>query len=407
MLRRKLLGVVVVGLVLALTLVGCAPREVATPAQPPIKIGALASLSGALQDYGQQMRRGFELGLKYATDGTMEVGGRKIEVIWEDTTTVPDVARERALKLLEQDKVDLLVGPTSSADALAVLPLAQEFKRVIVVEPAAADVITGLFWNRYVFRSGRNTAQDAAAMADIVSRPGVRIATFAPDTAFGRAAVTPFVPQAMARGASVVLQEFAPATATDFTSFILRIKEAKPDYLFVVWAGANNPWRQLMELDVQGAGTQIVTGAPEIAALRLMNDMVGMRGFTVYYHSVPPTNPMNDWLIAEHKKHHNNQPPDIFVSGGMAAASAIVTALKKTNGVTDADTLINAMRGMEFQTPTGLRWFRSEDHQAMQPLFEIELTRVEGVDHPVPVLVRVIEAGRIAPPVTVPAGAVR
>ncbi len=116
---------------------------------------------------------------------------------------------------------------------------------------------------------------------------------------------------------------------------------------------------------------------------------------------------MNDWLIAEHRKHHNNQPPDIFVSGGMAAASAIVTALRKTNGVTDSELLISTMRGMEFQTPTGLRHFRSEDHQAMQPLFEIVLNRVEGVDHPVPTLVRVIEAGRIAPPVTVPVGAKR
>ncbi|MBS3937294.1 MAG: substrate-binding domain-containing protein [Peptococcaceae bacterium] len=405
--RKKWFGVVAVVLALMVALAGCAPRAVVTPPQPPIRIGALASLSGALQDYGQQMRRGFELGLKYATDGTMEVAGRKIEVIWEDTTTVPDVARERAKKLLEQDKVDLLVGPTSSADALAILPLAEEFKRVIVVEPAAADVITGFFWNRYVFRTGRNTAQDAAAVADIVAAPGVRIATFAPDTAFGRASMAPFVPQAMARGAAVVHQEFAPATATDFTAFILRIKAAKPNFLFVAWAGANNPWRQLMELDVQGAGIKIVTGAPEIAALRLMNDMVGMRGFTVYYHTVPPTNPMNDWLIAEHRKHHNNQPPDIFVSGGMAAASAIVTALRKTNGVTDSELLISTMRGMEFQTPTGLRYFRSEDHQAMQPLFEIVLNRVEGVDHPVPTLVRVIEAGRIAPPVTVPVGAKR
>jgi len=95
-LRKKWFGVVAVVLALMVALAGCAPRAVVTPPQPPIRIGALASLSGALQDYGQQMRRGFELGLKYATDGTMEVAGRKIEVIWEDTTTVPDVARERA-----------------------------------------------------------------------------------------------------------------------------------------------------------------------------------------------------------------------------------------------------------------------------------------------------------------------
>jgi branched-chain amino acid transport system substrate-binding protein len=407
--RRKLFFLISVLLIMSLAVTGCpqrAPEPAAKQELPPVRIGALASLSGVLEDYGKQMRRGFELGLEYLTDGTMEVAGRKIEVIWEDTTTVPDVARERATKLLDQDKVDLLVGPTSSADALAILPLVEEFKRVIIVEPAAADVITGQFWNRYVFRTGRNTAQDAIAMADIIAAPGAKIATLAPDTAFGRAGITPFIPAAMARGASIVIQEFPPAAATDFTPYLLRIREAKPDYLFVVWAGANNPWRQIMELDLKGAGITISTGAPEIAALRMMRDIVGMHGFTVYYHSVPPSNPMNDWLVAEHKKRFGS-PPDIFTSGGMAAASAIVTALEKTGGSTDTETLIAALRGMEFDSPTGKRWFREEDHQAMQPLFEITLNELAGVDHPVPTLVRVISAERLAPPVTVPKGARR
>jgi branched-chain amino acid transport system substrate-binding protein len=398
---RLAVGVLLAGAMLASA---CA-RPAEPPAVEPIRIGGLASLSGALQDYGQQMRRGFELGLEFATEGTMAVAGRKIEVIWEDTTTVPAIAKERALKLLETDKVHLLVGPTSSADALAVLPLAEEFNRVIVVEPAAADVITGPAWNRFVFRTGRNTAQDAIAMADIIARPGVRVAMFAPDTAFGHAYVRPFVPAAQARGAVVVATEFAPADATDFSAPLLRIRDLDPDYLFVIWAGANNPWRQIVEMRLHEQ-MQITTGAPEIAALRMMMDVVGMRGFTVYYHTVPPANPINDWLVTEHQKRFG-MPPDIFTSGGMAAAIAIVTALEKTEGVTDAETLITTMRGMEFDSPTGRRWFRSEDHQAMQPLFEVTLEAVSGVDHPVPTLVRVISAERVTPPVTVPAGAKR
>lgn len=398
-------------LVLALVLVvaGCGGDNGEPPPPDettPIKIGALSSLSGVLEDYGNQFKNGFELGLEYLTDGTMEVAGRKLEVIWEDTTTVPDVARDRATKLLDVDKVDLLVGVTSSADALAISPIAEEFERVIIFEPAAADAITGPFWNRYIFRTGRNTAQDAIAMADVIASPGARIATLAPDTAFGRAGVDPFVPQALARGAEIVIQEFPPADATDFTSYILRIIEEKPDYLFVVWAGANNPWRQLQELDVQGAGITISTGAPEIAALRMMNEVVGMHGFTVYYHSVPPANPMNDWLVETHQERFGS-PPDIFTSGGMANASAVITLLEKTNGETDTELLIETLRGMEFDSPTGNRWFRSEDHQAMQPLFEITLEEVPGVDHPVPQLIRVISAERLAPPVTVPPDAPR
>ncbi len=370
----------------------------------PVKVGALTSLSGVLEDYGNQFKNGFELGLEYLTDGTMVVAGRPLEIIWEDTTTVPDVARERATKLLDNDQVDIMVGVTSSADALAISPLAEEYETVIIFEPAAADVITGEFWNRYIFRTGRNTAQDAIAMAEVIASEGTRIATLAPDYAFGHAGVAPFIPQAEARGAEIVIQEFVPQDATDFTPYILRIMEAQPDYLFVVWAGANNPWRQLMEMDVQGAGITISTGAPEIAALRMMHDVVGMRGFTVYYHTVPPANPMNDWLIEIHLERFGT-PPDIFTSGGMAAASALVTALEKTGGNTDTEVLIETLRGMEFDSPTGMRWFRDEDHQAMQPLFEITLE--SGDDHPVPTLVDVIPAENLAPPITVPEDAPR
>src|SRR6478609_5311681 len=115
----------------------------------PIKIGVLASKTGALEAYGKQTLRGFELGLDYATNNTMKVDGRKIEFIVEDTETKPDVAVQKATKLLEEDKVDFLVGSSSSADTLAVLPLAEEYQKVMIVEPAVADSITGSEFNPY------------------------------------------------------------------------------------------------------------------------------------------------------------------------------------------------------------------------------------------------------------------
>jgi branched-chain amino acid transport system substrate-binding protein len=364
----------------------------------PIVIGGLTSLSGALMDYGQQMQRGFVLGLEYATNGTMTVGGRPIEVIWEDTTTVPEVARERAIKLLDEDEVDILVGPASSADAFAILSLAEEYQRILMIEPAAADFLTSEAGNRYVFRSGRNTAQDSTAMAAIITEnvPGARVAVFAPDSAFGRAYAAPFVVSLENNGGTVLLQEFPPADATDFTPYITRILNSNPDYVFVIWAGANNPWRQMSEMGLFEA-TRVSTGAPEIAALRTMMEMEGNPGFTVYYHAVAQ-NPVNAWLVEQHQARHGN-PPDIFVSGGMAAAMAIVTALEKTGGDTDAEVLIQTLRGMEFDSPTGMRYFRSEDHQAQQSLFEITFTRQPGVDHIVPELVRVIPREDVSDPI--------
>lgn len=399
-------------LVISMFLTGCASggndspvanepnADESSPLGEPIVVGALTSLSGALQDYGEQNQKGFMLGLEYATDGTMEVAGRPIEVIWEDTTNVPDVARERALKLLDKDKVDILMGAASSSDAAAILDLAKEFETVYVIEPAAADFLTGGdTWNEYIFRTGRNSAQDAAAMADVIinSKPGAKVATLAPDSAFGRAMVDPIVNQLIDRGGELLHQEFPPAETTDFSPYIMRIREAKPDYLYVIWAGANNPWSQLMAFELQNYGITITTGAPEIAALKSMNSMVGMQGFCVYHHTLPQNNPANDWLVEQCKERYD-EVPDLFTPGGMAAAMALVTALEKTNGDTDAELLISTMEGMEYDSPTGKRYFREEDHQSIQPLYEIILEKVEGVDYPVPKFVREIPAEDIAPP---------
>ncbi|WP_144566405.1 substrate-binding domain-containing protein [Neobacillus bataviensis] len=369
-----------------------------TDKKEPIKIGVLASKTGALEAYGKQTLRGFELGLDYATDGKREVAGRKIEFIVEDTETKPEVAVQKATKLLEEDNVDFLVGSSSSADTLAVLPLAEEYQKVMVVEPAAADSITGSEFNKYIFHSARNSSQDAVAGAAAIAKKGVKIATLAPDYSFGRDGVAAFKEAAKKLGAEIVKEEYADPAATDFTSNIQKIIDAKPDYLFVVWAGANSPWKQLSDMKVQEKGIKISTGAPDIAALSTMEPLIGMEGFTVYYHDLPK-NKINAWLVAEHKKRFNGDVPDLFTPGGMSAAISIVEALKKTNGNADADKLITTMEGMSFETPKGKMTYRKEDHQALQSLYAIKLEKKDGVPYPVPVLIRELTPEETAPPI--------
>ncbi len=364
----------------------------------PIKIGVLASLSGGLESYGKQTLRGFELGLDYATDGKMEVAGRKIEFIKEDTETKPEVAVQKATKLLEEDKVDFLVGSSSSGDTLAVLPLAEEYKKIMVVEPAVADSITGSEFNKYIFRTARNSSQDAVAGAAAIAKKGVKIATLAPDYSFGRDGVAAFKEAAVKLGAKIVQEEYADPAATDFTSNIQKIVDSKPDYLFVIWAGANSPWNQIADMKVQDKGIKISTGAPDIAALSTMAPLIGMEGFTVYYHNLPK-NDINKWLVDEHKKRFNGEVPDLFTPGGMSAAIAIVDAIKKTDGNTDTDKLIKTMEGMSFQTPKGKMTFRPEDHQALQTLYAIKLVKKEGVSYPVPELIRELSPKETAPPI--------
>lgn len=362
-----------------------------------IRIGVLASLTGALESYGKQTQRGFDLGIEYATGGTMEVNGKKIEIIYEDTETKPEVAVQKATKLLEDDQVDFLVGSSSSGDTLAVLPLAEEYEKIMVVEPAVADSITGSEFNEYIFRTGRNSSQDAYAAAAAIAGDGVKIATFAPDYSFGWDGVDAFKTAAEKLGAEIVLEEYADPAATDFTSNLQKVMDAKPDYLFVVWAGANSPWNQIADLKIQEKGIKISTGAPDIIALQFMNPLVGMEGFSVYYHTLPQ-NDVNKWLVEEHQKRFN-EVPDLFTPGGMSAAISIVEALKKSDGDADANKLIDVMEGMSFETPKGTMTFREEDHQALQSMYSIRLENQDGVEYPVPVLIRELSPEETAPPV--------
>jgi len=362
-----------------------------------IKIGVLASLTGALESYGKQTQRGFDLGIEYATGGTMEVNGKKIEIVYEDTETKPEVAVQKATKLLEDDQVDFLVGSSSSGDTLAVLPLAEEYEKIMVVERAVADSITGSEFNEYIFRTGRNSSQDAYAAAAAIAGKGVKIATFAPDYSFGWDGVNAFKTAAEKLGAEIVLEEYADPAATDFTSNLQTVIDAKPDYLFVVWAGANSPWNQIADLKIQEKGIKISTGAPDIIALQFMNPLVGMEGFSVYYHTLPQ-NDVNQWLVDEHQKRFN-EVPDLFTPGGMSAAIAIVEALKQSDGDADANKLIDVMEGMSFETPKGTMTFREEDHQALQSMYSIRLEQQDGVDYPVPVLIRELSPEETAPPV--------
>ena len=122
-----------------------------------IKIALIAGKTGPLEAYAKQTEAGFMMGLEYLTKGTMAVGGRKINVIVKDDQLKADLAKTLLEQAYNDDDVDLAVGTTSSAAALAMLPVAEENGKVLIVEPAVADAITGEKWNRFIFRTARRT----------------------------------------------------------------------------------------------------------------------------------------------------------------------------------------------------------------------------------------------------------
>jgi branched-chain amino acid transport system substrate-binding protein len=399
--KRAMAKRAVVAAMAVLTLVAVVPGE--APAQAPIKIGLVQGISGPFEVYAKQAVTGFKLGLEYATGGKMEVLGRKIEVLIEDDQLKPDVSKQKVTKLYADDKVDLIVGTTSSAAALAILPVAAEFKKVLLVEPAVADSITGEHWNRYIFRTGRSSSQDAIANALAVAKPGVEIATIAQDYAFGRDGVAAYKVQVEKFGAKVVHEEYTPQTATDFTAPIQKIlgalKDAKgPKYVAVIWAGKGGPYSQLVASKLDKSGITITSGGNVLDVLKAFKgyNLEGMIGGAYYYYEIPK-NPVNDWLVTEHEKRFK-QPPDFFTCGGFAAAMAVVAAIQKAGG-TDTEKLIAAMEGMEFQTPKGKMIFRKEDHQALQSMYVFKLVSKPDVAWLVPTLIRELTPQETAPPI--------
>jgi branched-chain amino acid transport system substrate-binding protein len=372
-------------------------------AQAPVKIGLVQGLTGPFEVYAKQVVTGFKLGLEYGTGGKMEVLGRKIELLVEDDQLKPDVSKQKVTKLYADDKVDLVVGTTSSAAALAILPVAQEFKKLLVVEPAVADSITGEHWNRYVFRTGRSSGQDAIANALAVAKPGVSIATIAQDYAFGKDGVAAYKAVVEKYGAKIVHEEYAPVQATDFTAPIQKIIGALkdkpgPKYVFVIWAGKGGPFPQLVANRLDKFGITLTSGSNVLDVLKAMKaqGLEGMVGGAYYYYEIPK-NPVNDWLVKEHQKRFN-EPPDFFTCGGFAAAMAVLAGIQKAGG-TDTEKLIAAMEGMDFQTPKGKMTFRKEDHQALQSMYDFKMAARPDVPWLVPVLTRELSAQETAPPV--------
>ena len=357
-------------------LAGVAAALAAAPATADdLKIALIYGKTGPLEAYAKQTENGLRMGLEYATKNTMTVDGRKIVLITKDDQGKPDLAKAALAEAYQDDKVDLAIGTTASGAALAMLPVAEENKKVLIVEPAVADAITGEKWNRYIFRTGRNSSQDAISNAVAIGKQGVTIATLGQDNAFGRDGVAAFKEALSKTGATLAVEEYVPPATTDFTAAGQRLFDALKDkpgrkIIWVIWAGGGDPLTKIQDMDPKRYSIELSSGGNILPALAAYKRLPGLEGATYYYYAIPK-NPINEWLVTEHQKRFN-APPDFFTAGGFAAAMAAVTAVQKAKS-TDTEKLIAAMEGMEFDTPKGKMMFRKEDHQALQSMYHFRV----------------------------------
>ncbi|MET4023256.1 substrate-binding domain-containing protein [Bradyrhizobium sp. S3.2.12] len=353
------------------------------------KIALITSTTGAFEAYAKQARIGLQLGLEYATQGTMKVNGRPIVVIQKDDQLKPDRARALIEESFQDDKADIAVGSTSSATTLAMMPVAEELKKPLVVDVAGADSITGDKWNRYVVRTGRTVGQEAVASASLLAPKDSFLAVLAQDYVFGRESAQVFKSAATKAGATVVAEEFLPINTTDFTGVAQRVFDVLKDrpgkkILWVNWVGTS-PIAKINAMDPARYGIELATTAAPLQGMAAYKGIPNLMGVTPYYYEVIK-NIENEWLVAEHKKRFNS-PPDVGTAFAFDAALAIVNAVIKSGG-SDSEKLVAAFEGMSFEGSTGQLTIRKENHQALHDFYGVTYTTVPGVEWAVPKLVK-------------------
>jgi branched-chain amino acid transport system substrate-binding protein len=343
-----------------------------------ITIGQITSLTGAYAPYGLMQEQGFQAGLAYATNGTFKVNGASIKVkTYNDTpanAVLPDAptAVADAKQAITSDHAQILQCCAYSPSAIAVAGVAQQYKKILMVAPAADDSLTGI--NRYTFRTSRMSLQDAETGATyFMKKFGKNYVTLAQDYDFGHSQVNDWSGILKKNGAHDLEDIFFPLTATDFTPYIQDILSKKPNWVFMACAGTQCV-ALAKALDQAGVldQTKVVTGLATVATLGGYGPAGTKLGYiSVYYYKFPRTKA--NTFLKKYIQSHYKRPADIFDQDAFAAAQQIVAALKKANS-TSASKLIPALEGQTVQGPKGPYTIRKQDHACLQPMYIAQVT---------------------------------
>jgi branched-chain amino acid transport system substrate-binding protein len=268
----------------------------------------------------------------------------------------------------------VIAGAVSSGVSLQEAPIAAQNQVLFISGPAASDAITGL--NKYTFRSGRQTYQDVATAATYLEGTGRNVVVFAQDSAFGQGNYAAVKAIVGGKGHNVTAI-YVPLTATDLTPFAQQVKQAKPDLIYIAWAGttATAMWTALDQQGVFDSVKSVVTGLDQRSTYASYGPAIAKIHFLSHYVYQAPTNKVNDWLKAQLRK--KSQFPDLFTPDGFVAGQMIVHALQK--GDYDVGKMISALEGWKFLAPKGWQAIRPQDHAMLQPMFRVSLQKVRNV----------------------------
>lgn len=359
---------------------GLAAAQPVARAQDTIKIGIVLPMTGPFQSTGFQSTAALNLFLQQRGN---TVAGKKIETIVKDDGGVADNAKRLAQELIVRDKVNVLIGFGLTPIAMAVAPLATEAKVPMVVTVASTSVVVDR--SPYIVRTIQTIPQIANIVGAWAAANGIKSAvTLVSDYAPGHDAEQWFI-KSFEQGKGKVLEKLrVPLANPDFAPFLQRARDNTPDAIFAFMpAGVGGIFaRQFAERGLDKSGIRIVSMS-DVMDDDLLNDMgnVVLGVITGGPYSVAHPSPTNKAFVEAFKKANKNRRPNIVSVSFYDGMDMIYRAIAATKGNTDGTALVEAMKGMKWESPRGPVAIDPQTRDIVQNIYMRKVERQDGELH--------------------------
>ncbi len=363
--KKRSLGFCVVILCLALFMV-----PVVSSAEP-IKIGAMFISSGIMGGYGKHGGQAIQMAVDEINAGG-GILGRKVEALMEDTKLKKDIAVNLAIRYITQDKVDFLLGPTSSGLAMALTEVAKEHKKILIATQAATDALTGLKFHPYIFSTLSNAMMHARSGAYLMaSKPYKRYMCIGPDYSYGHSSWKMFKDKLMELrpDIEIVGELFPKFLAKDYSSFIKQIVDAGPDAVWSpLWGGDAVTF--IKQALPTGLFERVKFAFPCAGALEVLVPMGNEMPNGIYvssrYFFTTPDSSMNAKFVKAYVDRFKEYPD--YMAGETYAGVYFIKAAVERAGSTDPEMIIKAVEKepLAWETPEGWKIMRGEDHSVVE-----------------------------------------
>jgi branched-chain amino acid transport system substrate-binding protein len=352
----------------------------AAHAEDTIKVGLIAAFSGPFADYGKMMEAGIKTYMKEHGD---KVAGKRVELIIRDTTgPSPEIAKRLAQELVTRDKVDFLAGFGLTPEALAVAPVAEQSKTPMVVMNAATSIVTSK--SSYIARVSMTLPQVSYPMANWALKNNIKkVVTIVADYGPGIDAEGAFKNTFVKGGGQVLESIRSPLRNPEFAPFVQRIKDAKPEAVFVfVPAGEQGIafMKSYRERGLAEAGIKVIaTGdLTDDHVLAAMGDAT-LGVITSFHYSAAHDSPENKAFI---KRFAEANPgagrPNFMAVAAYDGIGAIYEVAKKLNGKIEGDKAMAILKGMKINSPRGPIMIDPETRDVVQTIYIRKVEKING-----------------------------